>query len=142
MNLPQLAYLLGTVLAVAAAALAFKLRARLWLSKAKHPSLSGHSRIARQVAGLVPYYEYGDAQLFRSDDAPAEVAERRREGFLRLAALYGARFAETARLTAEAEAAISDLQFVATYRVPFQYTRFVRRHLQGGTFLCASAGVT
>src|SRR5262245_13821596 len=104
--------------------------------------LSRHSRLARRVARLVPYYEYDGDRLFRSDGAPAEVAQRRREGFLRLAALYGERFAETARLTAEVEASISDVQFTDTYRVPFQYTRFVRRHLKGGTFLRASSGVT
>jgi glutamate-1-semialdehyde 2,1-aminomutase len=132
----------GVLGAFAAVALVFKLRARLQLAKAKHPSLRGHSRIARWVAGLVPFYEYDEAQLFGSDDAPPAVAQRRREGFTRLAALYGARFAETARLTTEVEASISDLQFTETYRVPFQYTRFVRRHLKSGTFLRASAGVT
>ncbi|HEY0782341.1 MAG TPA: aminotransferase class III-fold pyridoxal phosphate-dependent enzyme [Thermoanaerobaculia bacterium] len=123
-------------------ALLWKLRARLLLSRAKHPSLRGHSRIARRVARLIPYYGYDDAQIFRSDGAPDAVAETRRAGFLRLAALYAARFAETARLTAEVESSISDLQFTDTYRVPYQYARFVRRHLQAGAFLEASAGVT
>ena len=29
---------------------------RLQLSKAKHPSLAGHSRMAKRVARLVPFY--------------------------------------------------------------------------------------
>ena len=33
-------------------------RARLALSRAKHPSLAGHARLARRVARLLPYYEH------------------------------------------------------------------------------------
>ena len=139
MSLFQMAFLISLA---AAAALLFKLRTRLLLSKAKHPSLAGHSRIALRIARLVPYYEFDEARLFASDGAPAEVAQRRREGFQRLADLHATRYAETTRLTAEVEASISDVQFTSAYRVPFQYARFVRRHLRGGTFVRASAGVT
>ncbi|HTA18168.1 MAG TPA: aminotransferase class III-fold pyridoxal phosphate-dependent enzyme [Polyangia bacterium] len=132
-------YVLG---AAAAVGLAFKLKTRLQLSKAKHPSLRGHSRMARRVAAQVPFYEYDDAQIFRSDDAPDAIAAQRRAGFMRLAAIYRDRFAKTAAQTAEVEAAISDVQFTDTYRVPFQYSRFVRSHLKGGTFLRESSGVT
>jgi glutamate-1-semialdehyde 2,1-aminomutase len=139
MNLPPTEWMAG---AAAAAALLVKVRTRLQLSKAKHPSLRGHSKMARRVAALVPFYEYDDERIFRSDDAPAEVARARKDGFLRLAALYGQRYAKTAALTAEVEDAISDVQFTDTYRVPFQYTRFVRKHLRGGNFLRESSGVT
>ena len=37
---------------------------------------------------------------------------------------------------------ISDLQFVETYRVPFQYSRLVRENLGAGAFVQSSAGVT
>src|SRR5262245_39099882 len=84
---------------------------RLGLSRAKHPSLRGHARIARWVARRVPFYEYDEQRFFRSDDPPEEIAARRRDGFMRLAALYRRRFAETARLTAEVEDGISDVQF-------------------------------
>src|SRR5262249_19851174 len=47
----------------------------------------------------------------------------------------------TTRQTAEAADGISDLQFIDHYRVPFQYSRFVRRHLPLGAFLRSSAGV-
>jgi glutamate-1-semialdehyde 2,1-aminomutase len=62
-------------------------RLRLALSRAKHRSLTGHSRLARRVAALVPHYEYDQAQFFSADDAPAEVAARRRGGFEKLVAL-------------------------------------------------------
>jgi glutamate-1-semialdehyde 2,1-aminomutase len=138
MNIPPFEVILG---AGAALGLANKLRKRLQLSKAKHPSLRGHSRMARRVAALVPFYEYDDEQLFRSDDAPDEVARARREGFMGLSALFRQRFAETARQTAAVEDSISDVQFTNAYRVPFQYARFVRRHLRGGSFVSESSGV-
>jgi glutamate-1-semialdehyde 2,1-aminomutase len=135
----------STLYALGAAALAVsfgKLKSRLELSRAKHRSLAGHSRLARRIAKLVPFYEYDDARFFASDDAPAEIAARRRAGFMRLAALYAERFPETLRRTAEVEGAISDLQFTSAYRVPFQYRRFVRQHLKSGALLHSSAGVT
>jgi glutamate-1-semialdehyde 2,1-aminomutase len=126
--------------AVAASLVALK--RRLQLSRAKHPSLNGHARIARRIASLVPFYEYGEDRFFRSDSAPAEIAARRRDGFMRLSALYASRFGETNRRTAEVVDAISDLAFTQTYRVPFQYSRLVRQHLKIGAFMRASDGVT
>ncbi len=136
----QMALLIG--LAAAAALFLPAARMRLELSKAKHPSLTGHARMARRVAALVPYYAYGEERFFRSDNAPQEIAERRRSGFARLAELYRQRFARSAALTAEAEGAISDLQFTSRYRVPFQYSEFLRRHFKAGAFLQSSEGVT
>jgi glutamate-1-semialdehyde 2,1-aminomutase len=127
--------------AVAVATSLAGLRRRLQLTKGKHWSLTGHARIARRAASLVPYYEYDDARFFCSDDAPPELAVRRRAGFMRLSELYKSRFAETARRTAEAAENISDLQFTDAYRVPFQYSRFVRQHLKPGAFLRSSDGV-
>jgi glutamate-1-semialdehyde 2,1-aminomutase len=131
--------------AVGAAALAASwstLRTRLQLSKAKHLSLSGHSRMARQIASLVPFYEYDQAQFFRCDDAPEEIAALRRTAFMRLSELYRTRFAQTVRRTAEVAESISDLQFTDAYRVPFQFSRFVREHLNAGAFVASSRGVT
>ena len=119
-----------------------KLRTRLHLSKAKHRSLSGHSRIARGIAYLVPFYEFDQTQFFRCDDAPEEIAALRRAAFMRLTELYRARFAQTIRLTGEVAESISDLQFTDAYRVPFQFSRFVREHLNAGAFVQSSCGVT
>lgn len=132
-------YALG---AVASAASLSKLKSRLEQSSAKHPSLPGHTRLARRLASLAPFYEYDSDRFFCSDDAPAEIAALRRAGFTRLSEVYRERFARTARLTAEVEHSISDLQFTSTYRVPFQYRRLVRRHLSAGAFVQASSGVT
>ena len=118
------------------------IKRRLELSRAKHPSLTGHARMARRLARWVPFYEYGEAEIFRCDGAPYEIAARRRAGFLRLAELYRTRFARSAALTAEAAAGLSDLQFTAAYRVPFQFSRYVREHLKGGAFVAGTEGVT
>jgi len=119
-----------------------KVQQRLALSRAKHQSLTGHSRMARRIARLVPFYEFDDQTFFSSDDAPDDIAARRRTGFMRLAALYETRFAETVRRTTEVVDGISDLQFTDLYRVPFQYGRLVQAHLRSGTFLQSSSGVT
>jgi glutamate-1-semialdehyde 2,1-aminomutase len=129
-------------LGVAALTPLTKLKTRLDLSRAKHWSLSGHARLARRIASFIPFYEYDETHFFRSDDAPEEVAARRRTGFMRLCELYRARYAKTARLTAAVKDAISDIQFTSTYRVPFQYSRFVRQHLDAGVFAQSSSGVT
>ena len=132
-------YALG---AVAAAVALPKIKTRLELSKAKHPSLSGHSRMARRIAALVPYYEYDEARIFNCDGAPADIAARRRAAFMQLAELYRQRFPKGAALTAEAATGISDLQFTGAYRVPFQFSRYVREHIKGSSFVASSAGVT
>ena len=119
-----------------------KAKARLELSLAKHPSLAGHSRMARRVASLIPHYKYDEEAFFCSDDAAEEVAQRRRAGFMRLSKLYRERFPKTAQLTADARESISDLQFTSAYRVPFQYSRLVREHLSAGVFVRSSSGVT
>jgi glutamate-1-semialdehyde 2,1-aminomutase len=127
---------------VGTAAAVPRLRARLALSRAKHRSLSGHAKMSRLVARLIPYYEFDINDFFRSDGAPAEVATKRQDGFFRLAQLYRDRYAKSRQLTAEAATRISDLQFTEAYRVPFQYSRLVREHLGAGAFVQSSAGVT
>ena len=119
-----------------------KLYIRLQLSLAKHRSLTGHSRMARRFASQVPFYEYDESHFFRADAAPEEIAAARRAGFMRLAAIFADRFKKTAELTGEIAGGVSDLQFTSRYRVPFQFSGFVRRHLKGGSFVESSSGVT
>jgi glutamate-1-semialdehyde 2,1-aminomutase len=139
-SLPILSLAAGAV--ALTAAVAPKVKARLALSRAKHRSLAGHSKMSRRVARLIPHYEFDSNEFFRSDGAPSEVATKRQDGFFRLAALYKDRFARSRQMTAEAAARISDLQFTQAYRVPFQYSRLVREHLGSGTFMQSSSGVT
>ena len=126
-------------------ALAFaapRAKRRLELSRAKHASLTGHSKMAKRLAALLPGYAYDEDKCFGSDGAPIEVQRQRRAAFERLVALYNERFPKSAALTAQASAGISDLQFTGSYRVPFQYSPYLRKHLKTGSFLQSSAGVT
>ena len=119
-----------------------KAQRRLELSRAKHRSLAGHSKWSRRLAKLVPFYEYDENEFFRADEAPADVAATRRGAFDRLASLFAQRFTISAQASAELERGVSDVQFTSRYRVPFQFSSFVRRHLKGGNFLQSSSGAT
>ena len=132
-----------TALAVAGLVAALpKARQRLELSLAKHPSLTGHSRMAKRVAAQVPGCSYDEARFFSSDGAPAEVHARRRAGLLRLAGELNGRSPKSIALTQQARDSISDLQFTGAYRVPFQYAAYLRQHLSVGAFVQRSDGVT
>ncbi|MBL9176343.1 MAG: aminotransferase class III-fold pyridoxal phosphate-dependent enzyme [Verrucomicrobiales bacterium] len=132
-----------SVFGLAALAAAFPwARRRLQLSKAKHPSLTGHSRMAKRVASLVPGYFYDEARFFNADGAPEPVVKLRRSGLQRLSELLSSRHPETIAVTEACRERISDLQFTDTYRVPFQYSRHLREHLRLGAFVASSDGVT
>ena len=113
---------------------------RLQLSRAKHRSLAGHSRMAQRVARLLPGFAYDEARFFAADEAPAEVAGRRRMGFHRLAGVLNARHARSIALTKSAREGLSDLQFTGAYRVPFPFSPYLREHLSLGAFFESSEG--
>ncbi len=130
--------------AVALAALAVTLplaKRRLELSLAKHPSLTGHSRMAKRVASLLPGYAYERDRFFNSDGAPAEAVALRRAGLQRLAGLFEQRFARSLAMTTQTAEGLSDLQFTGAYRVPFQYSPYLRKHLKVASFVRESSGV-
>ena len=135
--------LVFTALALASAALAWPIaRQRLELSLAKHPSLTGHSRMAKRVARLLPGYAYDEARFFASDGAPPDVQAERRAGFMRLAGLLAQRHVHSLALTKEAREGLSDLQFTGAYRVPYQYGPYLRQHIALGAFVQRTDGVT
>lgn len=117
------------------------IKRRLELSRAKHPSLTGHSRMAKRVASILPGYEFTENQFFSCDGAPEPVAANRRAAFYQLANLLQTRHAKSIELTAEAREIISDLQFTGAYRVPFQFSPLVRQHLKVGAFIQSADGV-
>ena len=139
MNPTFVLYILATLVLLAVLR---KAQLRLQLSRAKHRSLAGHSRWSRRFAALVPFYEYTESEFFAADAAPGEVAAQRRAGFMRLAALFAQRYEKTASLTARIQSGVSDLQFTSRYRVPFQFSTFVRQHFKLGSIVESSSGVT
>ena len=131
-------------IALTLGALAFSLpyvKRRLELSRAKHPSLTGHSRMAKRVVSLLPGYEFNEKQFFSCDGAPDAVANNRKSAFYRLAHLLQTRHEKSIALSVEAREIISDLQFTGAYRVPFQFSPMVRQHLKVGAFIQSADGV-
>ncbi len=118
-----------------------KVRQRLELSVAKHPSLTGHSRWAKRLTQWIPGFDYDEARFFGSDGAPDAVVARRKAGFQALAATYAQRFAKSSAMTRDARQGLSDLQFTSAYRVPFQYGAYLRQHISVGAFLKGTQGV-
>jgi glutamate-1-semialdehyde 2,1-aminomutase len=135
-------FLLSALGLVSIATLIPALKQRLELSQAKHPSLTGHSRMAKRVARLVPFYAFDGEAFFRSDNAPADIARRRQAALMRLSELFSQRFPKSIEMTAAAQDGIADLQFTSAYRVPFQYSHHLRRFLKVGSFVQSSSGVT
>jgi glutamate-1-semialdehyde 2,1-aminomutase len=114
---------------------------RLQLSRAKHPSLAGHARMAKRIAAWIPGYAYDEAGFFASDGAPPKVQARRRAGLQRLAEAFESGCPRSLAATANAREGLSDLQFTGRYRVPFQYSGYLRSRLQVPAFLAAAGGV-
>jgi glutamate-1-semialdehyde 2,1-aminomutase len=121
--------------------LAVPLRERLQLSRAKHPSLGGHPRIALRLARLFPYFAYSRQEMLRSDGAPDEIVARRDSGFRALAKNLRERAPRTLALGAEMEDRVSDVAFTSSYRVPFPFREQAKAELPVGGFLVESKGV-
>ena len=107
--------------------------------------LAGRARphvAARGVAGAVLRIRRGAVLPLRRSRRET-IAAQRRAGFMRLSRAFQGALRQDARADrARSADGISDLQFTDAYRVPFQYSRFVRQHLPLGSFLQSSAGVT
>ncbi|WP_238139576.1 aminotransferase class III-fold pyridoxal phosphate-dependent enzyme [Roseateles aquatilis] len=113
---------------------------RLQLSRAKHPSLAGHSRMAVRLARLMPTQRFDDARFFNADDAPGEVVARRRASFAGLSRTLKTRHAQSIAATQAMKPSLPDLQFTSSYRVPPPFSPLVQRELPLGPVMAASDG--
>jgi glutamate-1-semialdehyde 2,1-aminomutase len=114
----------NTVLAVVIGLLAIVLLKKVWtrlqLSRAKHPSLRGHSKWSRRIARQIPFFGYSKDQIFRSDDAPDEIVATRRLGFARLREQLLTQNPQSIEFSQSLEDSISDVDFTNAYRAfPF-----------------------
>jgi glutamate-1-semialdehyde 2,1-aminomutase len=125
----------------ALATLAPSIYRRLQLSRAKHRSLAGHSRMAKRLARLLPGYHFDEQMFFKCDNAPFEIQNLRRQAFFKIAEVLKARHPLSIQASASAREDITDMQFIAAYRVPFQFSPLVQEHLKVGSFLQSAAGV-
>ncbi len=117
-----------------------RLAARLALSRAKHPSLRGHSRWSRRIARLVAQFDYAGDRYFSSDLAPAEVAAQRRAGMDRLRQRLAASSPESLRASQSLKDSVSDVRFTSEYRVPFPYRRELPNEFRYGSMVTRTEG--
>ncbi|MEY4862532.1 MAG: hypothetical protein RLZ51_627 [Pseudomonadota bacterium] len=115
---------------------------RVQLSRAKHRSLAGHSRIAKRLSEWLPSWSYDEAHFFCVDGAPAEVAARRKAALQRLGAAFAQRFPKGAEMSAGARQSLPDLEFTSKYRVPFQFSPLISAMIKSSSFVERSDGVT
>ncbi len=118
-----------------------KVYTRLQLSRAKHPSLSGHSKMSRRLARLTSFFDYGAEHYFSSDLAPQDVAARRRGGMERLRQRAVETAPQTLSYSQSLESSISDVQFTSNYRVPFPYRNLLPREFKFGSLVTHTRGV-
>jgi len=114
---------------------------RLLLSRAKHRSLTGHSRMAQRVARLLPGYRFDEQSFFRADDCDSNTEAMRKAAFYNMSARFAKRYARSLEATERAKQSLSDLQFISSYRVPFQFSDLVKRHLKIGSVVSNSHDV-
>jgi glutamate-1-semialdehyde 2,1-aminomutase len=96
--------------------------------------------MAKRVAALVPGYAYDEARFFGADDAPPEVQARR----VRLCGAWPPaqcpareiHCADPAGARAHSRPAVH-----RRYRVPFQFSPYLRQHLAVGAFVQRTDGV-
>ncbi|MDE0853642.1 MAG: aminotransferase class III-fold pyridoxal phosphate-dependent enzyme, partial [Nevskia sp.] len=113
---------------------------RLRLSRAKHPSLSGHSKMARRMARLTSFFDYDAETYFSSDLAPPDVAARRRTCMERLRQRFNQSAPQTLGFSQSLESAISDVQFTSHYRVPFPYRSLLPAEFRYGSVVTRTRG--
>ncbi len=130
-------YLLAACLGVLLLRKAF---ARLRLSRAKHPSLSGHARLSRRLSRLIRFFDYGAERYFASDLAPPAIAARRQAGMERLRQHFASAAPATLAFAQTLETGISDVQFTSQHRVPFPYRNLLPREFKFGSLVTQSRG--
>jgi glutamate-1-semialdehyde 2,1-aminomutase len=118
MNQTNLVYLL---VVSASVVLLYKVLVRLQLSRAKHPSLRGHSKWSRRVARFIPFFSYDGERFFNSDGAPAAVVTQRRKAITQLQDSLEQGCQHTLNYCQGLENSISDVRFTSHYRIPYPY---------------------
>ncbi len=121
--------------------LAHKIWIRLRLSRAKHPSLAGHSKWSRRMAGWIPAFDYDECHFFNSDGAPEPIRRKRQQAFHQLAAQFRSAAPESIAFSESLQASISDVRFTNAYRVPFPYRKYIQQHLKLGSVAEQTDGV-
>lgn len=119
------AYPLASQIALVAVILLLTRKAyiRLQLSKAKHPSLKGHSKWSRRIARQIPMFSYSAEEFFSVDGASPKVTQKRQQGLTKLAKSLTEQMPNAADLSKQLSSSISDIAFTKNYRVPFPFSQ-------------------
>lgn len=117
------------------------LRQRLALSRAKHRSLAGHSRLAKRLARWMPGYSLG-ADWAACDGAPTALVQRRQAAFGSLVKGYNERYAKGLAWSENARETLSDMAFTGRYRVPFPFSDAVNAQLKVPAVMARGDGMS
>ncbi|ATI02247.1 MULTISPECIES: aminotransferase class III-fold pyridoxal phosphate-dependent enzyme [Cycloclasticus] len=130
-----------TALALLSFFFLIKVSTRLKLSRAKHPSVRGHSKWARRIAKWVPYFSYDEEAFFSSDEAPIAVVNQRKKGFKQLSESLACHSPKSTGFYASLEDSVSDVRFTNLYRVPYPYRNYLGEHIKPASIVTESSGV-
>ena len=117
----QFDYIVYFVLILLGCYLVSKAFIRLRLSRAKHPSLRGHSKWSRRIARKIPFFTYTDSEYFSTDGAPNNIAQLRRAGMQSLQDKLAKQSVKTLAYCESIEKSVSDVRFTSHYRIPFPF---------------------
>ncbi|NCP64628.1 MAG: aminotransferase class III-fold pyridoxal phosphate-dependent enzyme [Paraglaciecola sp.] len=137
MNPSYVTYIALTLVAVY---LLYRIMVRLQLSRAKHPSLRGHSKWSRRVARFIPYFSYDGEHFFASDGAPPHIVDQRRQALHALQQSMEATSPRTLAYASAIENSISDVRFTSHYRIPFPYRQQLPQVFRLGSIAQESQG--
>lgn len=133
-------FILYPLVAVLLVYIGRRIQIRLQLSKAKHPSLRGHSKWSRRIAKQVAYFSYDEFTYFSSDGAPTDVALKRQNALAALSKKIEDSCPNTLNYCSKLESSISDIQFTSNYRIPFPYKALLPNSLKLGTISNETSG--
>lgn len=136
----QISYIVYLVLILLACYLISKVYIRLQLSRAKHPSVRGHSKWSRRIAAKIPFFSYVDSEYFSTDGAPDNIAQIRRAGMQSLEDNLAKQSAKTLGYCESIERSISDVRFTSHYRIPFPYRNLLSKTFKLGSIADETKG--
>jgi glutamate-1-semialdehyde 2,1-aminomutase len=119
-----------------------KVIARIRLSRAKHRSLAGHSKISKWLAKKIPYFSYSEDEFFAADSAPDDIVSKRRLSFMRLKDEFVERSPRSIEFSRSIEDSIPDVDFTRHYRVPFPFREYLIDQLPQTNGVVESRGVS
>lgn len=118
-----------------------RIQKRWILSKAKHPSLRGHSKWSRRIAKKIPFFHYDHKQFFSSDGAPSAISAKREKALDILQKQTSLQNSQSLKHFNLLENSVSDVRFTSNYRVPFPYRTILPEVFKSGVLVTETKGV-